>query len=109
MDMTEDEAGASFMVLDYINRELKPDKKLLRRAMRNWMKHWVNMIFRGQGKLNAAANLRLLKQAKGIDPVAELRWMKEMQLYPLNLIWKKVVSLLDTGKKSPEHINGMGK
>lgn len=109
MDMTEDEVGASFMVLDYINRELKPDKKLLRHAMRNWMKNWVNMIFRGQGKLNAAANLRLLKQAKEIDPLAELRWMKEMQIYPLNLIWKKVASLLDTGKKSPEHVIGKGK
>jgi glycosyltransferase involved in cell wall biosynthesis len=109
MDMTETEAGASLMVLDYINRELKPEKRLLKRALNNWMKNWVNMIFRGKGKMNNAANFRLLSRVKRIDPMAECRWMKEMQIFPLNLIRKKLALLSGRVRKSHEDNNGIEK
>jgi hypothetical protein len=50
-----------------------------------------------------------LERAKRIDPTAEWRWMKEMQLFPINLIFKKVVSMASSMKKSPEGITGISK
>jgi glycosyltransferase involved in cell wall biosynthesis len=107
MDMTENEIQASFLVLEYIHREMKPDKVLLNRALKNWLKNWVNILYRGKGRINTTMNRDILKQVKQIDPGVEWRWMKEMLIFPINLVWKKAFSLLNKIKKSQNTVNGI--
>ena len=99
MDMTEFEIQSAYLVLRFIENQVALEKSILRKAFNHRVRSWVNIFFRGKGRINWKLNRYIFKMAKEIDPQLLFRFVFEFLVYPIKIMAGKFKALLVKLKK----------